>query len=131
MAVILIPRIAALRTKREEKAAALFPRAYARVPTIVFVFCLHSFTGRDKSLRNSRLRVKAKNLSAFTAFTGFSFTGKSLICSGLGILVKAMKAKTRLSCSNARVRARENEWEQREIYLRDKCNYLRGRRNYL
>ena len=55
MAVTLIPRIAALRTKREErrekreeKAAALFPRAYARVPTIVFVFCLHSFTGRDK-----------------------------------------------------------------------------------
>ena len=108
MAVTLIPRIAALRTKREEKAAALFP-PLARVPTIVFVFCFHSFTVRDKSLRNSRLWVKAKDPSAFTTFTGFSFTDKSLSYSGLGLLVKAMKAKTRLSCSDARVRARENE----------------------
>ena len=102
--------------RRESRRSLPSPRA--RVPTIVFVFCLHSFTVRDKSLRNSRLRVKAKGPSAFTAFTGFSFTDKSLIYSGLGILVKAMKAKTRLSCSDARVT---------RAYAREKTNRNRGR----
>ena len=45
--------------------------------------------------------------------------------------VKAVKAKNKTFSIDARVRARGKRVGGRKIYLRGKCNSLRGRKNYL
>ena len=119
--------------KQEEKAGAPSPSSRAH-STIACVFCLHAFTRWDKSQSISELWVKARKTSSFTSFTGFAFIDNRLIDKELSSSVKAVKAKNKVLHVVTRAYARE-ERENRDragkIYLRDKLNYLRGRKNYL
>lgn len=72
-----------------------FPFPSRTFPTIVYVFCLHTFTRRGKLQSNRRLWVKAKGVPSFTAFTtfrDFPFIANSLTACNLGDSVKAVKA---------------------------------------
>ena len=79
--------------------------------------------------------MKARNTSSFTSFTGFAFTDNRLIDKELSSSVKAVKAKNRVLhvVTRARTRARSKRIGigAGKIYLRDKLNSLRGRKNYL
>ena len=64
-------------------------------------------------------------------FHGFAFGGNLLFFRSLYPTVKAVKAKNKTFSIDARVRARGKRVGGRKIYLRGKCNSLRGRKNYL
>ena len=64
-------------------------------------------------------------------FYEFIFRGNFLFFRSLYSSVKAVKAKKQDFHIDARVRARGKRVGGRKIYLRGKCNSLRGRKNYL
>ena len=69
--------------------------------------------------------MKAKDVPSFTSFTGFAFTGNSLICRHLSLLVKAVKAKNTTYRVVTRAYARGSKAiGAGKIYLRAKFNYL-------
>ena len=75
--------------------------------------------------------MKARNTSSFTSFTGFAFTDNRLIDKELSSSVKAVKAKNRVLHVVMRARSERIGIGAGKIYLRDKLNSLRGRKNYL
>ena len=74
---------------------------------------------------------EGKRLPILHRLHEFAFTTNLLFFSDLRSSVKAMKAKNKHYIVETRAYARGKRVGRRVIYLREKCNSLRGRKNYL